>query len=115
MPTAMEAIIEALDWKELHKSKLRLVERIWMEPDNDLWSLVDHINGLQQAAIEDGLWTFPEKATAVLKSEVLPTTVKDGDLCWDPIRAVGMERREGEWEDVEYSYWVSKHKERNGS
>lgn len=112
MPTAVEKTMSEIDWVELHKAKQLLVGRIWMEPDNGLWFLVGHINDLQQAAIEDGLWSFPEKALDVLKSEVLPTNVKDGELCWDPIRAVGMERCEGEWKDIEYELWVSRHKER---
>lgn len=117
MQVAMEVIFEDFDWDELHEAKRVLVSNIWQQPDSKLWKVVDVINGLQQSAIENDLWAFPasdkDVSKVVRKSDVLSMELREGDLCWDSNRAVGMEWRGGEWEDIPYSDWVARHSERS--
>lgn len=114
MQPAMEAVIQDdFDWDRLHRSKQTLVMNIWHQPESELWFLVELVDEMQQKAIDNGVWAFPEKTETVRKSEVLEMEVQEGDLCWDSNRAVGMEWRGGRWVDVPYSTWVARHSERS--
>jgi hypothetical protein len=97
-------------WDKLHSAKQELVKLIWQRPTSELWVLVDFINECQQRAIDSDLWSFPDKPGVVRKPSDLDP--KEGDLCWDTNRAVGMQWRHGQWEDVDYDYWVASHEER---
>lgn len=93
----------------LHEAKLELVKQIWSDPKSVMWALVELANECQQEAIDNGSWTFPERLKEVRKSEVLPMTIEEDDLCWDEDRGVGMVRRAGKWEDIPISQWLDRH------
>lgn len=98
---------KVVDWNKLHRAKEELVKLIWNQPDSPIWAIVEHVNELQQAALDGGIWSFPEKSAPFRWAP--PLDKREGDLCWDTDRAVGMEWRDGAWVDVSYDYWVIMH------
>ena len=115
MRTTMNVVLKDIDmdWDRMHEAKKLLVMSIWSTPSSPLWRIVSLIDSVQRAAIEDGHWSFPERSHIVRKSDVLKLEVRDGDLCWDQERAVGMEWRNGEWVDIPYTLWAARHYERS--
>lgn len=101
-----------VDWDEVHRAKRKLIQLIWGDPNSDLWYLVELVNRLQELAVHESRWSFPIKEEGMRKSELSgPDSPEDGDLCWDYNRAVGMEWRNGGWQDVPYYFWAEKHRE----
>lgn len=107
-----EEEVTQVDWDLMHKAKQELIGFIWDNPESELWYLVEMVNRLQELAVSTGRWSFPDRGMGMKKSELSgPESPKDGDLCWDYDRAVGMEWRNGEWCDVPYYFWAERHRE----